>query len=52
MVHIDDRDHCISPSLTEKFLPLLESDHILGYFHTSHLGNVFGDDQKVIPEFV
>jgi len=50
MVHIGDRDKQVSPTLTQEFLPLMESGDILSHVFTTQLGSALRPDGTILPE--
>ena len=50
MVHIGDTDKQVSPTLTQEFLPLMESGDILSHVFTAKLGKILRPDSTVMPE--
>ena len=50
MVHIGDESEKISPTLTQEFLPLMESGDILSHVFTAKLGGIMRPDSTVLPE--
>lgn len=50
MIHIGDMDKWVSPTLTQEFLPLLESGDILSHIYTGNFGNPLRPDGTVLPE--
>lgn len=50
MIHIGDVQKRISPTLTQKVLPLLEPGDILSHIFTAKLGGILRPDGTVLPE--
>jgi len=50
MVHIGDIDKQVSPTLTQEFLPLMESGDILSHVFTTQLGSTLRPDGTILPE--
>ncbi len=50
MVHIGDYEKKVSPTLTQEFLPLMETGDILSHFFTAKHGSPMRPDGTVIPE--
>jgi len=50
MVHIGDVSGKISPTLTQEFLPLMQSGDILSHVFTAKLGSIIRPDSTVLPE--
>jgi len=50
MVHIGDIDKQVSPTLTQEFLPLMESGDILSHVFTTQLGSILRPDGTILPE--
>ncbi len=50
MIHIGDMEKKVSPTLTQRFLPLLEPGDILSHIYTGNFGNTLLPDGTVMPQ--
>jgi len=50
MIHIGDWDNQVSTTLTQEFLPLMESGDILSHLFTAKLGSILRPDGTILPE--
>lgn len=50
MIHIGDMEKQVSPTLTQEFLPLLETGDILSHIYTGNFGSPLRPDGTVLPE--
>ncbi len=50
MVHLGDRTQKVPPTMTQKYLPLLEKGDILSHIFTARSGGILKDDGRVMTE--